>query len=42
MTNEISKFQADVNDNPPIFDHSDYIVSLNESVPPGNNPLNSF
>lgn len=22
----------DVNDNPPIFDHSDYIVSLNESV----------
>lgn len=25
----------DVNDNPPIFDHSDYIVSLNESVPPG-------
>ncbi|XP_059476479.1 cadherin-related tumor suppressor [Neocloeon triangulifer] len=26
---------VDVNDNPPIFDHSDYIVSLNESVPPG-------
>lgn len=25
----------DVNDNPPIFDHSDYIVSLNESVPAG-------
>lgn len=25
----------DVNDNPPIFDHSDYIVSLNESVRPG-------
>ncbi|KAF5275554.1 hypothetical protein FQR65_LT04157 [Abscondita terminalis] len=25
----------DVNDNPPIFDHSDYIVSLIESVPPG-------
>ena len=25
----------DVNDNPPIFDHSDYIVSLNESVPIG-------
>ncbi|XP_044732139.1 cadherin-related tumor suppressor-like, partial [Chrysoperla carnea] len=25
----------DVNDNPPIFDHSDYSVSLNESVPPG-------
>ncbi|KAL3265830.1 hypothetical protein HHI36_010026 [Cryptolaemus montrouzieri] len=25
----------DVNDNPPIFAHSDYIVSLNESVPPG-------
>lgn len=25
----------DVNDNPPIFDHSDYIVSLNESVAPG-------
>lgn len=25
----------DVNDNPPIFDHSDYIVSLNESVSPG-------
>ncbi|KYB27849.1 cadherin-related tumor suppressor [Tribolium castaneum] len=25
----------DVNDNPPIFDHSDYIVSLNESVLPG-------
>ncbi|KAG5675437.1 hypothetical protein PVAND_005341 [Polypedilum vanderplanki] len=25
----------DVNDNPPIFDHSDYIVSLNESVVPG-------
>lgn len=26
----------DVNDNPPIFDHSDYIVSLNETVPPGS------
>lgn len=26
----------DVNDNPPIFDHSDYIVSLNESVVPGS------
>lgn len=25
----------DVNDNPPIFDHSDYIVSLNESVVAG-------
>ncbi|KAK9886909.1 hypothetical protein WA026_019166, partial [Henosepilachna vigintioctopunctata] len=25
----------DVNDNPPIFAHSDYIVSLNESVPSG-------
>ncbi|XP_055376398.1 cadherin-related tumor suppressor-like [Condylostylus longicornis] len=25
----------DVNDNPPIFDHSDYVVSLNESVQPG-------
>lgn len=25
----------DVNDNPPIFDHSDYNVSLNESVPAG-------
>lgn len=25
----------DVNDNPPIFDHSDYTVSLNESVPTG-------
>ncbi|XP_017783736.1 PREDICTED: cadherin-related tumor suppressor [Nicrophorus vespilloides] len=25
----------DVNDNPPIFDHSEYIVSLNESVLPG-------
>lgn len=25
----------DVNDSPPIFDHSDYIVSLNESVLPG-------
>lgn len=29
----------DVNDNPPIFDHSDYSVSLNESVPPGTNVL---
>lgn len=29
----------DVNDNPPIFDHSDYIVSLNESVPPGTRVL---
>ncbi|XP_059221423.1 cadherin-related tumor suppressor-like [Stomoxys calcitrans] len=26
----------DVNDNPPVFDHSDYIVSLNESVSPGS------
>lgn len=26
----------DVNDNPPIFDHSDYTVSLNESVTPGS------
>lgn len=26
----------DVNDSPPIFDHSDYIVSLNESVLPGS------
>ncbi|KPI92843.1 Cadherin-related tumor suppressor [Papilio xuthus] len=25
----------DVNDNPPIFDQSDFSVSLNESVPPG-------
>lgn len=29
----------DVNDNPPIFDHSDYTVSLNESVPPGTTVL---
>ncbi|XP_013785873.1 cadherin-related tumor suppressor-like, partial [Limulus polyphemus] len=29
----------DVNDNPPIFDHSDYSVSLNESVPPGTTVL---
>ncbi|GAB6027294.1 hypothetical protein CHUAL_001576 [Chamberlinius hualienensis] len=29
----------DVNDNPPIFDHSDYVVSLNESVIPGTNVL---
>lgn len=29
----------DVNDNPPIFDHSDYVVSLNESVPPGTDVL---
>ncbi|XP_060531934.1 cadherin-related tumor suppressor [Cylas formicarius] len=29
----------DVNDNPPIFDHSDYIVSLNESVTPGTTVL---
>nr|XP_018915731.1 PREDICTED: cadherin-related tumor suppressor [Bemisia tabaci] len=29
----------DVNDNPPIFDHSDYSVSLNESVPPGTKAL---
>nr|CAG4640600.1 EOG090X0007 [Eulimnadia texana] len=29
----------DVNDNPPIFDHSDYVVSLNESVPPGTKVL---
>lgn len=26
----------DTNDNPPIFDHSDYIVSLNESILPGS------
>ena len=30
---------VDVNDNPPIFDHSDYVVSLNESVPPGTTVL---
>jgi Cadherin domain len=30
---------VDVNDNPPIFDHSDYIVSLNESVSPGTSVL---
>ncbi|BES88261.1 Cadherin domain [Nesidiocoris tenuis] len=29
----------DVNDNPPIFDHSDYNVSLNESVPDGTRVL---
>ncbi|KAK2725567.1 cadherin-related tumor suppressor-like [Artemia franciscana] len=29
----------DVNDNPPIFDHSDYVVSLNESVPIGTTVL---
>ncbi|XP_061392189.1 cadherin-related tumor suppressor-like [Musca vetustissima] len=29
----------DVNDNPPVFDHSDYIVSLNESVSPGSTVL---
>lgn len=29
----------DVNDNPPIFDHSDYNVSLNESVPAGTRVL---
>uniref|UniRef100_T1I617 Cadherin domain-containing protein n=1 Tax=Rhodnius prolixus TaxID=13249 RepID=T1I617_RHOPR len=29
----------DVNDNPPIFDHSDYNVSLIESVPPGTRVL---
>lgn len=29
----------DVNDNPPMFDHSDYNVSLNESVPPGTSVL---
>lgn len=29
----------DVNDNPPIFAHSDYNVSLNESVPPGTTVL---
>ncbi|KAJ8919347.1 hypothetical protein NQ315_003931 [Exocentrus adspersus] len=34
-TLNISARDGDVNDNPPIFDHSDYIVSLNESVPPG-------
>nr|CAG4643690.1 EOG090X0007 [Lepidurus arcticus] len=26
---------VDVNDNPPIFEQSDYVVSLNESLPPG-------
>ena len=30
---------VDVNDNPPIFDHSDYVVSLNESVPPGTHVM---
>ena len=30
---------VDVNDNPPIFDQSDYVVSLNESVPPGAHVL---
>lgn len=30
---------VDVNDNPPIFDHSDYVVSLNESLPPGTHVL---
>ncbi|XP_046802630.1 cadherin-related tumor suppressor isoform X1 [Lucilia cuprina] len=29
----------DVNDNPPVFDHSDYTVSLNESIPPGSSVL---
>lgn len=29
----------DVNDNPPIFDQSDFSVSLNESVPPGTTVL---
>lgn len=29
----------DVNDNPPMFDHSDYNVSLNESVVPGTSVL---
>jgi len=29
----------DVNDNPPMFDHSDYNVSLNESVVPGTQVL---
>ncbi|XP_022249667.1 cadherin-related tumor suppressor-like [Limulus polyphemus] len=29
----------DVNDNPPLFDHSDYSVSLNESLPPGTTVL---
>ncbi|KAL4715527.1 hypothetical protein ACJJTC_009153 [Scirpophaga incertulas] len=29
----------DVNDNPPIFDQSDFSVSLNESVPPGTSVL---
>lgn len=29
----------DVNDNPPIFDHSDYTVSLNESASPGTHVL---
>ena len=30
---------VDVNDNGPIFDHSDYVVSLNESVPIGTRVL---
>uniref|UniRef100_T1J403 Cadherin domain-containing protein n=1 Tax=Strigamia maritima TaxID=126957 RepID=T1J403_STRMM len=30
---------VDVNDNPPIFDHSDYVVSVNESVQPGSKVL---
>ncbi|XP_063697547.1 cadherin-related tumor suppressor [Culicoides brevitarsis] len=29
----------DVNDNPPIFDHSDYIVTLNDSTPPNTKIL---
>ncbi|XP_067132550.1 cadherin-related tumor suppressor-like isoform X1 [Centruroides vittatus] len=29
----------DVNDNPPIFDHSDYSVNVNESTPPGTSIL---
>ncbi|CAD7079234.1 unnamed protein product [Hermetia illucens] len=30
---------VDVNDNPPIFDHSDYIAALDENVPPGTSVL---
>ncbi|XP_075544524.1 cadherin-related tumor suppressor fat [Dermacentor variabilis] len=30
---------VDVNDNPPMFDHSDYFVSINESLPAGASVL---